>query len=536
MAILLGLCSGVFAQSQADGINALKKENYQTAERIFTALKTNAAEDYYYLGQAYCFQNKWDSAALVFQQGIAAYPKAYCNYIGLGKTYLNQNRTADAKTQFDLAKTKTSAKNIELPLMLAEAMTNVEYPQADEALTILDNARAIDDKSPAIFMREGDVYARTNSLGKAYSSYINALNYQPMNAEAKTKIGIIWNKGTQYQLSIPALNDALKIDSTFAPAYRELAEATYSKDPSQIKVAKGLYERYLQLADHNDYTNYRYAQFLYLSKDYQHAAELLTDLMKRDPNPIMRRLAGYAYAELHQYPMAEMQLDDFFQHVQPEKIISLDYKYAGTVAKFMGKDHKMIYNYEQVLKLDTTQCDLLDTIAKSFDNNKVYDTAALYYQQKLNCYKRNGMETKLSDYKIIAIDWYLDSSYVKADSAFSSIIRLNDKFGALADLYLWRARSENALEKDTIVHGYALPMYLLTLEKGAADTVKYKKVIAEANVSIGEIYRKQGKYAECIPYYQKYAAGLDPESKTAKAIYDMIDQINKYLKQKAGGK
>lgn len=523
-----------FAQSLADGVRAITRENFQTASRIFKNLiATNPSEpdNYYYLGQTYCSVNKWDSARIIFQQGITAAPKGFSNYVGLGKTYLNQNNTTEANTQFDKAKTLCSTKNIAVLVMIAEAMTNVEFPLLQNAINLMEQAQAVNDDAKDVLMKEGDAYAKMNNgTGQAYNYYIRVLYLDSNDIVARTKIGTIWIDGKQFELSKPQLEKAIKIDSTFGPAWRELAELYYNL--GEFDKAEKFYKKYLLLADNNDYTRYRYAQFLFLGKKYEQCLEILTDLMKRDNNPIMRRLAGYCNVELSDYGTGKSLLDEYFTTVKLEKIIPSDYKYLGTIYQNTGKPDLMIRNFLKAIQLDTTLSTLYDDIANSYSEREIYDSAAVYFSKKIKYYTEAGLQLSVNDYMNVATSYYFDSAYVKADTAFKTI---SDLLPDWPVSYIWRARAENQLEpkKDTAL-GYAIPMFEITIQKIGTDTVKYLNQLLECYSSIGDIYRLQAKYEESLPWYEKYIKMAPADDPYLESYKDIVKQINLYLKSKGG--
>src|SRR5678809_746796 len=92
--LFLGSIVAARAQTTDDGIKSLDYENYSSARRILSELvkqqPTNPL-NYYYLGIAYCNLGKIDSAQMVFNAGMQADPKSIYNFVGMGRTYLEQN-------------------------------------------------------------------------------------------------------------------------------------------------------------------------------------------------------------------------------------------------------------------------------------------------------------------------------------------------------------------------------------------------------------------------------------------------------------
>ena len=102
--LLISFANQVNAQSIDDGLRAIDNENYESARRIFLYYtKANPADamGWYFLGNNYCFLEKNDSARIAYTQGTKVNPKGTACFVGIGKTYLSENKTADALKYFD---------------------------------------------------------------------------------------------------------------------------------------------------------------------------------------------------------------------------------------------------------------------------------------------------------------------------------------------------------------------------------------------------------------------------------------------------
>ena len=114
----------LFAQSVEDGIKAMDNEKIQDAKQIFSALTSNSpsnAELWYYLGNVYSILAQKDSARFIFNKGVSANPMIASNYIGIGKLLLDENRTAEAKVNFDKALSFSKSKDSKAFTLIADA-------------------------------------------------------------------------------------------------------------------------------------------------------------------------------------------------------------------------------------------------------------------------------------------------------------------------------------------------------------------------------------------------------------------------------
>jgi len=523
-----------YSQSASDGLAAIDKENYESARDILKKVTQGGggsdAMNWYYLGNAYCFLGKNDSARWAFTQGTNINPKSTACLVGIGKTYLNENRVTDAMKYFDQAKTTVNVrKDINIALYLADAYTHSVYPNNDEAVRILKTAENdISNKNPQLYMEMGDAMIALNRAGEAVSAYQRAAELNPSLARAHSQIGYIWYLARNYQLSLTSFEKAISIDATFAPAYRNLAELYYYT--GQYEKAKDTFAKYLTLADKNDDTNYRYAQFLFLTKEYNKALTLLKEVEKQDSSKaIMFRLMGYSNYETGNYKEGLYDMNKFFKMAGSLNLLSSDYEYYGNLLMKTGRDSLAFLNIEKAIQLDSTKFELYKEIADTLYKRKKYGEAAVYYAKKIDKMPKPAG----ADYFSLGLSYYFDSAYVKADSAFKSVTETNPDW---PNGYLWRARSNMGLENVDSVKGLAIPYYQTFIEKAMSDSVKYAskmtRELSESYRTLADIYYKLGQAETAIPYYEKYLL-LNP---TDVDIKEMVSQIKAYLKKKSAPK
>ena len=516
------------AQTMDAGIRALQNENYETARNIFLSLtKADAlnADNFYQLGQAYCWLGKNDSARMAFQKGIVANEKSAACYVGLGKTYLNENNVAEAGKNFDKAKTLYSQKDIRVPMMVAEAYTNATHNNPTEAVSRLKGTFEITTKNPEVYFGLAEAYLALNEGGNAVSNYEFSFEYgAKFTAVAKTKIGIIWKRAQNYKESLSSLTGAIAYDSTFAPAWRELAEL-YMSTAQYDKAAKAIaqYEKY---SDKNCKTTYRIAQIKFMGKNYQESLDLLKQVMNcLGSELLIHRLIGYADFETGNYNEGLEEMKKFFADEPADKIIETDYEYLAKIYQKLGNDSMALKNYELAFLMDTTKCDLIGEAAAIYWKKKDYARAAASYERKVGCAKNPDFK----DIVKIGQAYYYDSQYVKSDSAFARVNRIVPKWH---QTWLWRARGAFQLEKDSII-GLAEVYYdsvivYASLVSGQPDTLKNKKDLLEAYKYLVSLYSAFYDQEKLIFYLQKWSWN-DPENKDAKAL---LEEEMKKPKQK----
>ena len=529
---IMVLAINTFAQSQEQGIKQMTEENYQTAAKIFNSLVSStpsAGENYYYLGQSYLQLGKKDSAKQVFTQGIQADPKEPLPFVGMGEWYLNQNDVANAKKSFDMATNLSPSKDTKTLVAIAQAYTNAEHSNYEEAINTLNKAEAINAKDASVYVALGDVYFAENNGGLAVDNYDRAIQMNKDVAKCNTAEGVIWKQALQYNQSLPKFQEALKADSSFAPAYRELGELYYLT--RQYQKAKDNYARYLQLADKNDYTKYRYVQFLFLSGDYVNTITQGKDLASRDTsNATLYRLLGYSYYKTNDYNDGIAAMTTFFRKAKQNKIIDSDYIYYGRLLSKNNQDSLAVITYHKAIAIDSTDCSLRSELANMLYKDKKYTDASNAWQSDINCLKDKA---GLAEYFKLGLSYYYGNQFGKADTAFKAAEKYNATW---IQLPLFRARA-NARIDTNMTLGTAKALYDSVLVLALKDTNANKTILTEVYLYDGyyalqtmdqksgpEVMKKA--YATAIDFFNKVLR-LDPNNATAK---QSLDQINTALK------
>ncbi len=525
-ALMLAISFFANAQTIDDGLKAIDNENYETARRIFlNYTKSNPidAMGWYFLGNDYCFLEKDDSARIAYTQGTTVNPKSPACFVGLGKTYLNENKIADAQKYFDQAKNLVNMnKDINITIYLADAYIYSENPNAEEAIRLLKQAENISIKDFRLYSLMGDAYKILNKGGDAVTSYERSGELNPTNARPFARVGMIWNLARNYSQSKTSFEKAISIDANFAPAYRDFAELYFNT--GQYDKAKETFAKYLELADKNDVTQYRYAEFLFLTKDYAKCLEIINQLKARNPNNInMIRLGAYCSYETGDYTNGLIAIETFFSKADTKKILPSDYEYYGKLLLKAGNDSLGAFNIEKAVQLDSSKVDILGDVAKIYYDKKDYSKAAYYYDFKI----KKSSKPIIQDWFSLGRAYYFDSSYVLADTAFKHVTLISPAWPLG---YLWRARSNLTMDKmDSTAQGFAVPFYQLVIEKGTIDSatsVKYVKELKEAYRYLGDYNTLKGNYNDALPFYDKYLL-LDPDNGDVKKSIESIKAFKK---------
>ena len=548
VAILSLLCGSVFAQSLSDAKKAIDAEQYQKAKSILKNLQTaqpTNVESGFLLGNVYLKSEEEDSAKVVYETGIALDQNNPLNYIGMGALALSQNDTTRARLQFEKAILLTKKKDLTTYLYIAKAYIGVNLP--DKAISYLNNLleQKKNQKEPEIYLALGDAYFLQLKNGDAVSAYDKALVLNKTLLRAYVAKGVIWKMALNYEASQKDLNDALLLDPTYGPAYRELAEtylrwANIDSKSYKVKVdqALGFYKKYLDNTDLSVESRMRYADFLILAKEYK-ALELEANTIAKMENRNARiyRYLGYAAYENGNFQASLDALESFFREASPKRIIAKDYYYLGKSQIKLAKDSLGILNLKKAVDLDSTNITVFNEVAKEQYADKKYDKAIQSYEYivtknpKATLYDRfylgmsyfwaynNHVFKKQSD-STFALDTML---LIKADTIFSQIIKLSP---STSIAYYYRGKIARFKELNP-EEGKALPFFEKFVEvigSNVDEIVKNKRQLAEIYVYFGANIVKKDKN-KAIEFFNKVKE-LDPQNTLADQYLIALGVLN----------
>lgn len=179
------------AQSLKDAQAAMDAEQYDKAKGILQNLvekKAKDGENYFYLGQIYLINEKADSAAIIFNNGLTNAPKEQLNNVGLGIVDLMKNNTSAAESKFATA-TASLGKKDYLPLYyIGRAYIDAPKPDFAKAVDYLTQAKAKNAKDAMIPVSLGDALLGMKENSQAFVNYRDALNVDPNLVKAKVQM------------------------------------------------------------------------------------------------------------------------------------------------------------------------------------------------------------------------------------------------------------------------------------------------------------------------------------------------------------
>jgi tetratricopeptide (TPR) repeat protein len=517
------------SQTLQDAIKLTNNEEFELADKAFKSLQTaqpTVGNIYFYRGENFYNWGKLDSAQSTYQKGINVNALEPLNYIGLGKAQMAGGDSKSAMDNFYKAKTISKGKDPVVLSKIAEAyisLASKDQPTAsdllNQAVSLLKQAIALDSKNATYHLDLGDAYLAQNPTDGSQSvgEYNTAISLDPKSVNAMLRLGQLWKNARDYKSSYDYFIKATKLDSTFAPAYREQAEMLY--EAGRYDEAIAAYKKYLQL--NNSLTaRARYGSFLYLAKKYDDAITELQNVLNQDSgNIVLYRLLGYSQYEKKDYKNGLMNMNKFFakQKATKIKILGSDYMYFGKLLWRNGQDSIAVVTLNQAATTinDPNSQDVTDIyhlIGQIYYQDQNYAMSATYYKKRITVNKQTA---NANDYYFLGLAQYNSKQYPAADSSFSMITQSNPD---LALGYQWRARANSQIDS---TQGLAKPFYEQYIQKVSSDTLKNKDGLIEAYSQLGYYYLLKKDKENASMYYKKILS-LDPANVNAKAYFESL--------------
>jgi tetratricopeptide (TPR) repeat protein len=547
----------IYSQDLNSAIKLTKSEQFMKAGSMYKELIRQAPSNgdlYYFYGRNFMYEfysdtlnislsEMADSAMILYKEGSKQDPANPLNFVGLGGLDLIKKDMPNAQAEFAKAKALLPSKanksiKMEAPkqaLVLIEmalwyVFTNVHDTAA--VFSLLRTAEMLDSKNPLLYIVRGDAYFYLlNDGSKAISNYNMAQSLDPQSPAAKLRVGQLWLRARQYTTALNYYQEVVKMDSTFAPAYRELG-SLQARAGRQEEAKKNL-NKFLELSG-NTGARKQLVNTLIELKDYSEAITQLNKILLVDDsdNDVNRALA-YCYFETQQYEKGLLYIRKFIANAKPAKVRSLDYAYYG---RLLAKTKQDSLAPEQLMKaysLDTSKVELISEAALCFTRIKKYDKAKELYDQKINLKKGVPM-----DYYNLGKVYYSLQDYVNADTNLAIFNTLQPDY---IPGFAWRARTKSNLDmKDTKgfnTTGYAVPLYEGLIEKTESDTVKYMKerfesfdYLAFYHYSQFSRDQKLKDEAEKALYYYLKMSAVDPNNEKVVVVKPVIEILKQKIK------
>jgi len=487
------LMLNVKAQNLQETIKLTQSERFEDASAAFKNLvKSDTKGDvYFYYGDNFLKWEELDSAKTVFNEGLKVNSANPLIHAGLGKVALLNGKNTEATAEFNkaielLKADKSLGKDAQATVYnkIAEGYIYTENKNPDEALKYVTEAEKLNMKDPEVYILRGDALLAksTGDASESIKNFEKASELDRNNRRAILRQANLYRQVNNFDEALVYYNQAISMDPSFAPAYRERAELYYRAG----KIQNGIedYKKYLEL-NNSPSARGRYASFLYVAKDYNAAIKEINDVMAQgNTAPILYRVLGYSYYETKNFSEGLKNIEKFMSIATTAgkpKIIMLDYSYYGKLLAENGKDSLGIAEIKKALDIDPSFIDGYNDIASIYFKAKNFSESAKYYRLKISKTEKNDY----NDYNYLGRALYQSKDFAGADSAFTKVSELLPN---LTIGYVWAARSKNKMDNQEAPTGLAKSFYEKVITIGSSEPEKNKKDLIEAYSYLGFFY------------------------------------------------
>ncbi|MFH1296984.1 MAG: tetratricopeptide repeat protein [Bacteroidota bacterium] len=539
------------AQSQefADAIKLTRSEQFVAADKLFISLlKENPSDGdfYFYYGDNYLkryfadtlnvdLQEMTDQAQALFTKGVQQEPSNPLNYAGLAEVAMLKDNLQEAQQYlgkaYSLLPTRKNKivmspeKHAHSLVKMAHAFVQANVKDTTQIFTYLREAENKNPRDVELYLVRGDAYiSLLNDGSNAIANYNIAQSLNPNSSMAKLRIGQLWMRAKQYQMALNYYEEGVKIDSAFAPAYRELG-FLLSKAGRYFE-AKKMFKKFLELSAGNIPARLQFINTLMELQDYPEAIAEINEVMAMDTTIIdLYRARAYALYENKEYEKGLKAIEKFFDRSPREKIRTTDFTYYGRLLSRNDLDSLAANVLYEAWELDTSKVDLLSEVAMSYIKYKDYDNAIRIYALKDSVSEANAL-----DVYNWAKAYYNIQDYANAAVMF-------ERFTLDQPTYIpgftWWARTLFNLDPESD-EGLAKPVYEQILEITKEDTVKNHKQRLEAYYYMAYYYyhqwvldKKNLDLARESLKYNYDVLAIDPENEKAKQMVEALKRVVK---------
>ncbi|MBL7137916.1 MAG: hypothetical protein ISS17_03990 [Bacteroidales bacterium] len=539
------------AQSQdlADAIKLTRSEQFNAADKLFSSILAENPSDgdvYFYYGDNYLkryfadtlnasLQELTDQAQSLFTKGVQQEPTSPINYAGLAEVAMLKGKLGEAQQYLDKAYSllPTRKNKIEMSperharslVKMADAFVQANVKDTAQIFTYLREAENKNPRDIELYLVRGDAYiSLLNDGSNAIANYNIVQSLNPNSSMAKLRIGQLWMRAKQYQMALNLYEEGVKIDSTFAPAYRELGFLLYKA--GRYSEVKKMFKKFLELSAGNIPARLQFINTLMELQDYPEAITEINAVLKMDTNIIdLYRARAYALYENEEFEKGLKAIEKFFDRSPQDKIRTTDVTYYGRLLSRNDKDSLAAIVLYEAWELDSSKVDLLSEVAMSYIKYKDYNNAIRIYTLKDSVGEANVL-----DVYNWAKAYYNIQDYANAAVMFE---RFTLEQPTYIPGFTWWARTLFNLDPESD-EGLAKPVYEQILEITKEDTVKYHKQRLEAYYYLAYFYyhqyvldKKNLDLARESLKYNYDVLAIDPENEKAKQMVEALKRVVK---------
>ena len=541
------LCNVALAQSVDQGKQFLYYHRYKSANDVFDkilASNPNNIEAVYLKGQTLLAMKDSAAAQDLYSKALQTNGNAPLLLAGMGGVELRFGKTADAKQRFETAISLSKGKDVNV--LNAVADNNIDAPAGDAQYAIEKLTQATQEKhfnNADTYVLMGDAYRKLIDGGNAVQSYQKALTLDPKDAEAKYKIGRIYETQNNPEFYLPAFEDAIQMDPNYAPAYYELYYHWF--EHGDVEKATQFLDKYIANSDPSPENDYDRTSLVFLQKKYDDAIAASKAAITKLGDKVYPKyylLIAYSYDAKGDSVNAKDYLTQYFAKQKPEELKSADYLFQGKVeSKFPADSVAAIASYQKAIEMDTVPANKLKIINDVIANAKATGNKGQYAYWMGVAYPYIKAPTQTDVY-----NWgfanYAAGNYKTADSIFCGVYE--SKYPGEFFGYYWCMKSKVAEDDSVGSQGLAVDAYIKLAEvcisldsaehaAGKPDSTKYKKYIVDSYSQLAGYYNNIKKDRETALVYLHKILEVDPNNTDVHKFIDILEKAAQRQKARA---
>lgn len=372
----------LLAQDFSTGINLIKSEKFAQAKAHFSSLldSKSSASARFYLGQIYFAENNLDSAYIQFSEGIKVDPDNALNYAGICKIEYYKGNTTEGEQKLNTAIDKGEDDAVTF-ITLAEAFSNPKVKNYDKAIELLNTSLKLKKKNIDSYITLGKIYVAKGNGTDALKNFSAALDMDPKNPEALTQKAKVYVLISNNDEAISLLNEAVTNDPNYAPAYNELAEV-YATMKNYPKAAEN-FAKYMETSGITVEKEKRYAQILYVNKEYQKAIDILKGIISKESDiSSSTRIIAYSYLKLEDTKNSEAYFEKLFA-LKDVEFQANDYENYGDLLSKAGNDSLALVYYGKLVGMDNSRKDIFSKMSVINFKNKNWEGVVWALESKV---------------------------------------------------------------------------------------------------------------------------------------------------------
>src|SRR5258708_17926559 len=334
VASVAGLCNIAFAQTVEQGKKFLYYQRYKSANDVFDKIlagNPNNIDAIYWKGQTLLSQHDSVAAGDLYSKALQTNGNAPLLLAGMGGVELRMGKNQDAKQRFETAVSLTKGKDINVLNAIADNNIDARSGDAQYAIEKLTQATQIKNFNNAdTYLLMGDAGRKLSGGGNAVQDYQKALTLDTRNAEAKFKMGKIYETQHNPEFYLPAYQDAIQLDPNYAPAYYALFFHYY--EHGDVDKCSEYLNKYKAVTDPSAQLDYDITSLLFVGKKYDEALAAAKNAIQTQGDKVLPKyylLAAYSYDAKNDSVAAREYLNQYFSKQKPDALIANDYAFRG---------------------------------------------------------------------------------------------------------------------------------------------------------------------------------------------------------------